>query len=95
MTAAEFLSHFPDTDTNYSTGGNCSAWRVALPGDCYVLITDQHDSRSPDMDATQVMLGIYNSRDEGEDCSVFDWSHAASYVRGAQVALDTFRRWAP
>lgn len=95
MKAAEFLAHFPATDMNYSTGGNCAAWRVPLPGDCYALITDEFDPAAPGMDAAQVMVGVYNSRDEGEDPSVVDWSHAASYVRGAQVALDAFRQWAP
>jgi hypothetical protein len=83
MTASEFLKAFPEVKTNYSTGGGCTAWEVALPGDAYVLITDGEDACQPSMKQRRATFGVgFSCCDYDIPCREMSWAEAALWLRG-------------
>lgn len=62
-TASEFLAAFPQTERDYSTGGNCTAWRIVLAGGGEILLTDG-GAQQPTLGESQVVITI-GDRDGG------------------------------
>jgi hypothetical protein len=83
MTAAEFLRLFPSIETNYHTGGGCTAWNLQLAHGYYVLITDGIDAYQPERDDAGAMFGV--SKDcadvDGEECAMMTWAQAVPWLR--------------
>lgn len=87
-TAQDFLDAFSSVEQNYCTGGNCSAWRIALYDGWEILITcaDDEDDGSiqPTDDSRRVVISVYDAnadRLDFEDEGALSWSDAIRITR--------------
>lgn len=101
-----FLIAFPHTDTDFGTGGGCTAFYVALPNNRYVLITDG-DANAPTDSDTELSFGAYEETGDYSDPvfgdgNLISWEDAAQKIRflaGENPALDsgwlteTYKAW--
>lgn len=80
MSAAEFLARFI-VETNYGTGGNCTAWHLPMPGGFYVLVTMHDYPEQPEAGTDELDVGLYDpDGDEHELRERVGWDLAAAIV---------------
>lgn len=80
-----FLKAFPQVQRPFDTGGGCTAWRLALAGGGYLLITDG-DANQPNGAEDEVVVGRYFDNDDPvDDPDIVTWAQAIEYARRAMA----------
>lgn len=80
----DFLAAFPQTMTDYHTGGGCMAWKIALPDGTHLLLTGEDGSLCPDTRDTSALIGHYHDADGSPvtgECDLLEWPEAIKLVR--------------
>lgn len=87
MNAAAFLAAFPETERDFCTGGNCTAWKVDCGNGFIALITDgEGDAQQPDVDTRDVFVCIEDADgqvDFEDGSGPVDWKVAIDLVTSA------------
>lgn len=93
--AAVFLATFPGFETNYSMGGQCTAWRMALPGKGEVLVTcAELEPMQPAMDDACAAFSVdYDG--VGVEPRVMSFEDGVRWLRGVMDAADAYSSFAP
>lgn len=81
MSAKDFLAAFV-VETDYQTGGGCTAWRLELPAGFYVLVTMHDYPEQPEESTDRLDVGLYDpDGDEHELRENVSWELATAIVR--------------